>query len=112
MSAAPPPPDPGSARQAEAAGWIWGLLGVAAFSLTLPLTRVAVRELDPWLIGLGRALVAALPAAAYLWLTGAPRPSSRQWRVLAVVALGVILGFPVATSIGLKTVPAAHGAVV
>jgi drug/metabolite transporter (DMT)-like permease len=29
-----------------------------------------------------------------------------------VVGLGVILGFPVATSIGLQTVPAAHGAVV
>lgn len=112
MPAAPSPPDADAARQAESAGWIWGLLGVAAFSLTLPMTRVAVRELDPWLIGLGRALVAALPAAAYLWFTRAPRPSSKQWRVLAVVALGVILGFPVATSIGLKTVPAAHGAVV
>jgi drug/metabolite transporter (DMT)-like permease len=73
---------------------------------------VAVRELDPWLIGLGRALVAALPAAAYLWFARAPRPSAAQWRTLAVVGLGVILGFPVATSIGLQTVPAAHGAVV
>jgi drug/metabolite transporter (DMT)-like permease len=99
-------------HRAEAAGWAWGLAGVLAFSLTLPLTRVAVRELDPWLIGLGRALVAALPAAAYLWFTRAPRPSAAQWRTLAVVGLGVILGFPVATSIGLQTVPAAHGAVV
>jgi len=99
-------------HRAEAAGWAWGLAGVLAFSLTLPLTRVAVRELDPWLIGLGRALVAALPAAAYLWFARAPRPSAAQWRTLAVVGLGVILGFPVATSIGLQTVPAAHGAVV
>ncbi|HPE00675.1 MAG TPA: DMT family transporter [Burkholderiaceae bacterium] len=99
-------------HRTEAAGWAWGLAGVLAFSLTLPLTRVAVRELDPWLIGLGRALVAALPAAAYLWFARAPRPSAAQWRTLAVVGLGVILGFPVATSIGLQTVPAAHGAVV
>lgn len=112
MVAPPSPSNVAPAQHAEAAGWVWGLLGVAAFSLTLPLTRLAVRELDPWLIGLGRALVAALPAAAYLWFTRAPRPSAEQWRILAVVAVGVILGFPVATSIGLQTVPAAHGAIV
>jgi drug/metabolite transporter (DMT)-like permease len=108
----PAPPDAIPTRTTEAAGWAWGVAGVLAFSLTLPLTRLAVRELDPWLIGLGRALVAALPAAVYLWVTRAPRPSAAQWRTLAVVGLGVILGFPVATSIGLQTVPAAHGAVV
>src|SRR3546814_8836698 len=36
------------------------LLGVLVFSLTLPMTRVAVAELSPVLIGLGRALLAAI----------------------------------------------------
>nr|MBA2412591.1 EamA/RhaT family transporter [Burkholderiaceae bacterium] len=29
-------------------GMLLGLIGVIAFSLTLPMTRVALRELDPW----------------------------------------------------------------
>ena len=41
----------------------WGLLGVAAFSVTLPATRVAVASLDPVFVGLGRAVVAACLAA-------------------------------------------------
>jgi drug/metabolite transporter (DMT)-like permease len=85
---------------------------VLAFSLTLPMTRVAVVEMDPWLIGLGRAVLAAVPAAAWLLWTRAPWPARTHWRGLAAVVLGVIVGFPVCSSIGMATVPAAHGAIV
>ena len=44
-------------------GLVWGFIGVASFSLTLPATRVAVAGLDPVFIGLGRAVVAAVLAA-------------------------------------------------
>jgi drug/metabolite transporter (DMT)-like permease len=101
-----------SAERAAAIGLALGFLGVLAFSLTLPMTRIALRELDPWFIGLGRALVAALPAAVWLAVTRARRPSPAQMKQLARVALGVIVGFPVCSSLGLQTVPAAHGAVV
>ena len=47
-------------------GLLLGGLGVAVFSLTLPMTRLAVVDLDPVWIGLARALLAAIPAA--LWL--------------------------------------------
>ena len=96
----------------EARGLLLGFIGVLIFSLTLPMTRVAVVELDPWLIGLGRAVLAAPPAALYLWWRRAPRPGRAQLPQLAAVALGVIVGFPVCSSIGMKTVPAAHGAIV
>lgn len=82
------------------------------FSLTLPMTRVAVAEMDPWLIGLGRAVLAAVPAAAYLRWTRARRPTRAQWPAMAAVIVGVIVGFPVCSSIGMATVPAAHGAIV
>ncbi|MFD0596918.1 EamA family transporter [Catellatospora coxensis] len=49
---------------------------------------------------------------AYLRFTGAPRPSRDQWRRLAVVALGVVVGFPLFTSLALTTQTSAHGAVV
>lgn len=83
------------------------------FSLSLPATRVAVQQnLDPWFVAFGRAVGAGLLAWAYLRLTGAPRPSRGQWRRLAVVALGVVVGFPLFTSLALRTQTSAHGAVV
>ncbi|MDQ3445816.1 MAG: DMT family transporter [Pseudomonadota bacterium] len=93
-------------------GMLIGLIGVIAFSLTLPMTRVALRELDPWFIGLGRAVVAALPAALWLAAARSPWPKRTQLASLARVALGVVVGFPVCSSIGMQTVPASHGAIV
>ncbi len=94
------------------AGLALGALGVLAFSMSLPATRVAVERLDPWFVAFGRAVGAALLAWAYLWFTRAPRPSRAQWRRLAVVALGVVAGFPLFTSLALRTETSAHGAVV
>ncbi|WP_166381089.1 DMT family transporter [Catellatospora methionotrophica] len=93
-------------------GLALGAVGVLAFSLSLPMTRIAVQQLDPWFVAFGRAVGAALLAGAYLLVTGAPRPSRAQWRRLAVVALGVVVGFPMFTSLALTTQTAAHGAVV
>jgi drug/metabolite transporter (DMT)-like permease len=90
----------------------WGLLGVAAFSFTVPFTRVAVAGLSPLFIGSGRAVVAATLAAAALLLTRQGLPSARAWARLALVACGVVVGFPLLTSYALTAVPAAHGAVV
>lgn len=106
-----PVPKPLRTRN-EALGLLLGFIGVVAFSLTLPMTRVALRELDPWFIGLGRALVAAAPAALWLLLMRAAWPTGRQVNALGRVAIGVIVGFPVCSSIGMQTVPASHGAVV
>ncbi|MEU7614801.1 DMT family transporter [Micromonospora rifamycinica] len=93
-------------------GLVLGALGVCAFSMSLPATRVAVQQLDPWFVAFGRAVGAALLAWAYLRLTNAPRPTRDQRRRLSVVALGVVVGFPLFTSLALLDQTAAHGAVV
>lgn len=91
----------------------WGALGVLAFSFTVPCTRVAAQGGLPALfIGSGRAVVAAALAAVALRVTGQPRPSRRTWGRLAVVAGGVVFGFPLMTSYALTKVPASHSAVV
>ncbi len=100
-----PPPD-------RATGHAFGALGVLAFSMSQPATRVAVQQLDPWFVAFGRAVGAALLALAYLAASGAPRPTRRQWRRLPVVALGVVIGFPLFSSLALTTRTSAHGAVV
>lgn len=94
------------------AGLWWGLLGVAAFSFTVPFTRVAVDGLSPLFIGSGRAVVAAGLAFLALALTRQRFPARMLWARLAVVAGGVVVGFPILTSLALTTAPASHGAVV
>jgi len=92
-------------------GLAWGLVGVAAFSVTLPATRAAVAHLDPVFVGLGRAVVAAVLAAGALAYTRSPLPTREQWRGLAIVALGVVVGFPLLSAYAMHQVPASHGAV-
>lgn len=93
------------------AGWLYGLIGMLSFSLTLPATRLAVADLDPTFVGLGRALVAAVLSAILLSLTQQPAPSRAQIRSLMLVAAGVVVGFPVLSAWALRVVPASHGAI-
>lgn len=83
----------------ESRGLLCGLLGVAAFGLTLPVTRFVTPYLDPVFIGLGRA-VAALLAAVLLRITRQPAPTRYQLVRLLVVGLGVVIGFPVLWAAG------------
>ncbi|WP_345801305.1 DMT family transporter [Microbacterium sp. AZCO] len=94
------------------AGLGWGLVGITAFSFTVPFTRVALGGLDPVFIGAGRAIVAAALATVALALTRQSLPNLVQCARLAVVAAGVVAGFPLLTSFALQTAPASHGAVV
>lgn len=83
-----------------------------AFSFTVPFTRIALGGLSPLFIGSGRAVVAAVLAATALALTKQRLPRGIQLARLAVVAGGVVIGFPLLTSFALTTAPASHGAVV
>src|SRR6185312_12658288 len=85
------------------AGITLGALGVLGFSFSLPATRLAVADLDPWFVSFGRAVGAGLLAVAYLMFVRAPRPNLVQVRRLLVVALGIVVGFPLFTSLALTT---------
>ncbi len=93
-------------------GYLFGFIGVAIFSLTLPFTRLAVRSFDPLFISSGRAVVAALVAIPLLLFTRQPRPDWADLRSLMVIAAGVVFGFPILSSLAMKTAPASHGSVV
>jgi len=89
-----------------------GFLGVLAFSFTLPATRVAVEQLDPTFVGIGREAVAAVIAALILLLSRAPLPSRRHVVRLGIVASGVVFGWPLLTAIALQGLTSAHSAVI
>jgi len=96
----------------EAKGMLLGLLGVSAFGLTLPATKLVLPYLDPIFIGLGRAVLAAFFAALFLLWFKQKIPTKQQWFQLSIVALGVIIGFPVLSSWAMQFIPASHGGVV
>jgi drug/metabolite transporter (DMT)-like permease len=99
-------------RLRVAPGFLLGLVGVIGFSFSLPATRLALRDLDPWVVAFGRATVAAALSGLVLAITRAPWPSREQWRGLAIVAAGVVVGFPLLTSIALHHRTSAHAAIV
>jgi len=89
-----------------------GGLGIATFGLTLPVTRLVVAYSSGTFVGLGRAVFGALLAVVVLAIVRPGFPSRPQLLRLAVVAGGVVIGFPVLASIAMGHVPASHGAVV
>lgn len=100
-------------------GWLNGFIGMAIFSGSLPATRVAVLGLDPLFVTAGRAALAGVLAA--LMLAFAARRPGRQtyqaypapgdWSRLILVALGVVLGFPLFTALALQSITSAHSLV-
>lgn len=95
----------------ETKGMMLGLLGVIAFSLTLPATRAAVEFLHPLFISSGRVVVAAILAGIYLLLGRHRRPTRDELKSLAAVALCVAAGFPILTAVAMQYVDASHGGV-
>ncbi|MEG2045929.1 MAG: DMT family transporter [Comamonas sp.] len=104
---AAPPASPSHSTQ----GWLNGLIGVVIFSGSLPATRLAVLDLPPVWLTVARASIAGLLALAVLLLCKQKRPARTQLASLAIVALGVVLGFPLLTALALQQVSAAHSIV-
>ncbi|MDE2383207.1 MAG: DMT family transporter [Alphaproteobacteria bacterium] len=96
----------------ETKGLWLGLLGVAIFALTLPFTRLAVREFDPLFLSIGRTVLAAAVAGPMLLLSRQPWPSPGDVKRLLFVVGGVIFGFPVFSALAMRSAPASHAAVV
>ncbi|MBB5224280.1 drug/metabolite transporter (DMT)-like permease [Amaricoccus macauensis] len=88
-----------------------GLLGVIIFSGSLPATRVAVADFSPLFLTSARAVIAALLGAAFLFALRQPKPERRDILPLTLVAIGVVVGFPLLTALALRHITAAHSIV-
>lgn len=95
----------------ETAGWLNGMIGVVIFSGSLPATRLAVMQFDPVFLTVARATIAGLLALGLLLLLRQKWPSPRDVVSLLIVALGVVVGFPLLTALALQHVTSAHSIV-
>ncbi|GJL86688.1 MAG: transporter [Minwuia thermotolerans] len=91
--------------------WIYGFVGVAIFSASLPATRVAVADFDPVFLTLARAAIAGLVGGACLLLLRQRRPGRGDMVSLLITTLGVVVGFPLLTALALERITSAHSMV-
>ncbi|MEE3717555.1 DMT family transporter [Tumidithrix elongata RA019] len=96
----------------EFEAYIWGLLGVMGFSLTLPATKLALPLFGVVGVGIGRAVIAGVLSLCLLAATKSKLPTRHQTLRLILVAAGVVFGFPLFSAYGMKYLPASHGAIV
>ncbi|MDX6804569.1 DMT family transporter [Terrihabitans rhizophilus] len=100
-----------SPPEQSASGWASGLLGVIILSGSLPATRVAVADFSPLFLTSARAVIAAVLGAVLLVILRQKRPARADLVPLAIVAGGVVLGFPLLTALALQHITSAHSIV-
>jgi len=94
-------------------GVLFGCLGMLGFSGTLAATRVAVADISPLALTCARIVIAGLLGGITLLLTRRTvLPDRRHLASIAVMGLGLAVGYPFFLAVALQSVPAVHGAVV
>ncbi|MGW7287361.1 DMT family transporter [Streptomyces sp. NPDC054847] len=102
----------GTGSIAVSSGTLLAALGVVAFSLTFPSTVWGLESFGPWSLVAVRSALAATIAGTFLLALRVPLPDRRHWASLATVAAGVVVGFPLLTTLALQTSTSSHAAVV
>ncbi|MEV8633034.1 DMT family transporter [Streptosporangium sp. NPDC051023] len=110
-------PAPSGAAAPGSAAWRGTLLaglGVLSFSGSFPATVFAMEGFDPYLVAIGRAVVAAVAAVVFLLVAKAPLlPPRAHLGSYLVIAAGVVFGFPILSGLALDTgADTSHAAVV
>ncbi|WP_347019916.1 DMT family transporter [Acinetobacter calcoaceticus] len=92
-------------------GWVNGFIGVAIFAGSLPATRVAVMGFEPGFLTAARAVIAGILGLILILVLKQKKPAKQDWWPLAIVAIGVVIGFPLFTALALQYMNAAHSIV-
>jgi drug/metabolite transporter (DMT)-like permease len=89
-------------------GWVCGFLGVVIFSGSMPATLAALTGFDPFFLTFARAALAGGLALALLLAARQKPPALGDFASLGVVALSVVVGFPLLTALALRHIDAAQ----
>lgn len=90
----------------------YALLGVLIFSFTLPMVKLALPGFSPWTLTFGRATLAGLLAVAFLAYARVKIPNRNQILPLLLTASGIVIGWPIFTTLALQQTTSAHAAVI
>ncbi|AWP73898.1 DMT family transporter [Bordetella bronchiseptica] len=100
----------------ESGGLLMGLVAVAIFAMSLPMTRLAVGDtsapqLSPVFVTCARAALAGLLSILYLLAIRSPLPPRRVRMSLFASGMGTVVGFPLFLALALRYVDAMQAAV-
>jgi drug/metabolite transporter (DMT)-like permease len=93
-------------------GLSYAFLGVLIFSFTLPMVKLALPGFSPWTLTFGRAALAGLLAAILLKRARVKFPDKKLIGPLLITAGGIVIGWPILTTLALTETTSAHAAVI
>lgn len=93
-------------------GLSYAFLGVLIFSFTLPMVKLALPGFSPWTLTFGRAALAGLLAAILLKRARIKFPEKELIGPLLITAGGIVIGWPILTTLALTETTSAHAAVI
>lgn len=96
----------------EFKGLLLGVIGILLFSLTLPLTKIALDGFGPLFIGSGRSALAGIIALLFILVKKVPYPDSIQFKNFLFMIPGIGFIYPIFTAMALSNRLPSHGGVI
>ena len=93
-------------------GLFYAFLGVFAFSLSLPFTKLALKSFDPLFTAFARPVIAALIAIPFMFIAKVPQLPRELWRPTAFTTGGAVFGWPILIALALQRTTSAHVSVI
>jgi drug/metabolite transporter (DMT)-like permease len=101
-----------SLSKTQRSGLLFAFLGVLAFSLSLPFTKLALKSFDPLFTAFARPIIAAFLAIPLMFIFKVPALPRHLWRPTAFTAFGAVFGWPILIAIALHRTTSAHVSVI
>lgn len=101
-----------SLNKIQRSGLAFAFLGIFAFSLSLPLTKLALKSFDPFFTAFARPVIASFLAIPLMVFAKVPKLPRDLWRPTAFTAAGAVFGWPILIAIALQRTTSAHVSVI
>ena len=98
--------------QKQRSGLLFALAGVFAFSMSLPLTKLALRGFDPLFTAFARPVIASCLAIPLMLAARVPPLPRHLIRPTVFTALGAVFGWPILIAVALHRTTSSHVAVI
>lgn len=93
-------------------GLFFAFFGVFLFSLSLPMTKLALKSFDPLFTAFARPVIASLLAIPFMVIAKVPPLPRKLWRPMIFTTLGAVYGWPILIAIALQRTTSAHVSVI
>ena len=101
-----------SLSKTQRSGLFFAFLGIFAFSLSLPFTKLALKSFDPFFTAFARPVIAASLAIPLMFIAKVPKLPRNLWRPTAFTAAGAVFGWPILIALALQRTTSAHVSVI